>query len=217
MVKRAALLAACGISFSAWAAEGLEGAGRATLLAGWRWTPNDYFAGAAASAGYPLLRRSPGGPQVTGSFGYSATDLVEVSLELFGGGEQLKLSQLGTVGSYTYGALIGVHLQQPWRPSWAAHGMISYLGLFIGPAVVDIAPPAQPLSESVTNAFAAGGGFVLRLSERFGVAFDVKWLVARGTFPNVSGVNAGGLWAGLGVVWLFPREGPERQLGIEVQ
>jgi hypothetical protein len=217
VVRRAALFAACGLSCSAFAAEGLDGTGRATLVAGWRWTPNDYFAGDAASAGYPLLRSSPGGPQLTGSFGYSASDYVEVTLELFAGGEQLKLSQLGTVDSYTYGGLIGVHLQQSWRPAWWTRGMITYLGLFVGPAVVDLSPPAQPLSESVVSAYAAGGGCVFRLTERFGLALDVKWLWARGALTNVGGVNAGGLWAGLGVVWLFPREGPERQISVDVR
>jgi hypothetical protein len=119
------------------------------------------------------------------------------------------------VDSYTYGALIGVHVQQSWRPTWWKPGMVTYLGLFIGPAVVDLSPPAQPLSESVTNAYAAGAGTMWRLSERFGLALDAKWIWARGALPNVGGVNAGGLWVGLGVVWLFPREGLEQPMGLD--
>ena len=42
---------------------------------------------------------------------------------------------------------------------------------------------------------------------------DVRYLLARGVVPNVSSINAGGLWAGLGFTWIFPAE-PDRQGAI---
>ena len=56
---------------------------------------------------------------------------------------------------------------------------------------------------------------MVRLSDRVGLCLDVKVMLARGQVANIGGVNGGGLWAGVGIAWLFPRDASDQRMGID--
>ena len=182
-------------------AQGLEGTGRISLVAGWRYTPNDHFARSAQEAGFPLARASAGGPQGTGTFAYAASDALEVAIDLFAGYEALDLTNADDLSSVSYGALLGV------RAYWVLGPLRPNIGLGLGPALIYTqGGPAGHLVERLVTAYAATAGFTWRLSNTLGLHVDVRYLLARGMAEDIGGVNAGGLWGGVGVTWYFAGE-----------
>ncbi|MFZ5471771.1 MAG: hypothetical protein ACOZIN_20270 [Myxococcota bacterium] len=182
----------------------MEGVGRITAYPGWRLTPNDYFYDSASRAGHDPERPSLGGPQVTGSFAYAATDEIEVGIDLFGGAETLRLSGMEPIGSTTYGGLIGVRLQ---KPGLFFDALVPSFGVHTGPALILVSSRSlERPHEVLTTAYAATAGFTVRLGERWGLSLEYKLLLARGMVPHISGVNGGGHWLSVGFTTYFPSE-----------
>jgi hypothetical protein len=199
-----ALLALCA------GAQSLEGAGRISVLPGWRYTPNDTFAASAAATDHPLTRPSPGGLQLTGVFAYAASASIEVAIDLFAGWETLRLEAAEPVTSVTYGALAGFRFYALWDERWAPN-----IGLGLGPVLVYTSGgPAARTTERVVTGYAAIAGLAYRLDPGLSVSAEARWLLARGALPEVGGVNGGGLWAGVGLTWWFA---PDPSRGSAVQ
>ena len=178
-----------------------EGTGRISVLPGWRYTPNDFFAGSAQKAGFPLEQASPGGPQLTASFGYMATDAIEIAIELFGGFESLQLQNYGEVTSVSYGAEVVV------RGYFDAGRFHPYLGGGVGPVFAyTTGGDTRDSTERLITGYLVNAGVSWELSDRLALTLDAKWLIARGLVRDIGGVNSGGLWTGIGVTWLLPGE-----------
>ncbi len=177
-----------------------EGTGRITLTGGWRYTPNDHFLRSARAAGLEGTP-SPGGPQLTGTFAYAATGGLEVAVDLFGGTERISLQGADAVSSTTYGALVGA------RGFWPLGRWVPNLGLALGPALVYTAGgPEQESAERLITCYAATAGLTFLMSDTFALSLDARLLLGRGWVPGISGINGGGVWAGIGASWLFPGE-----------
>jgi hypothetical protein len=193
-----------------WAAPKLEGAGRVTLLGGWRLTPNDYFANTAAAAGFPLEKPSAGGPMATGTFAYGATENIEVGIDLFGGGETLKLQGLEPYTSISYGALVGARFQTALFDG----ALVPHVGLLLGPLLALVSTPSvQPQEERLVTAYAGLIGASLRFGDRFGATLEYKYILARGIAPGIGGINAGGHWLGIGVTYYVASDPNESSPG----
>jgi opacity protein-like surface antigen len=181
-------------------AQSVEGTGRVAVHPGWRYTPNETFRASAADVGHPLTRRSPGGPQITGTFAYAASASIEAAIDLFAGYERLRLDGTEAVTSVTYGALVGFR-------AFANLGdrLVPNAGLGLGPVLVYTSggPVGGPAERLVTG-YAALAGISYRLTDSVAVSADARWLLARGTVSEIGGVNGGGAWAGIGVTWLIP-------------
>lgn len=183
-------------------ASGVEGQGRVSVSGGWRLTPNGYFADHAAAGGHPLVSDSKGGPQGIASFGYGATENLEVNIELLAGTESLTLQGLPSVRTVTYGGLVSGRLylapDSPLRP---------WVQLATGPVLVYTtgAGVADP-NEQLKQAFAAGLGLSLALSGPWSVVAEYRYLFVRGNVSGVDGahgINGGGSWFGLGFGYSF--------------
>lgn len=184
----------------------LEGGSRISVVGGWRYTTNETFSTRAAEAGSPLVRPSPGGPQLTATFGYSPKSWLELAIDLFGGAERLRLEGRGDLTSITYGATVGVRTQtliaQRWVPSF---------GISTGPILVYVRGGGLPEpKESLSNGYVVSGSLTYRVTESWGIALDTRGFIAtRGSVPGLLTLNAGGLWAGIGVTYTFPRSASE--------
>lgn len=202
------LVASCALLLAgAASAQTMEGVGRIALHAGWRYTPNGFFARSAEANGTPVEASSPGGPQFTGTFGYAATANLELTIDLFAGVDTLKLQNAADVTQVSYGAMVGVRAFRPFG------SVVPNIGIGVGPLLAYSAGGPGGAAERIVTAYAAMGGLTWRLTDTLGITFDVRYLVARGFVSGIGGVNAGGLWGGAGVVFLFPAE-PQRSGAI---
>ncbi len=201
-LRALALVGLClGLSTSASAAEP-AGTGRITLLPGYRYTPNDFFRKRAAAAGLVLGAPSPGGPQISASFGYRPSDAIEVGIDLLGGGEQLEVPGFKPLSSVTYGALLGPRFFLP-----VSDRLDLIAGVFTGGVLVYLSGGqlTEP-SESFLQTYGGLVGVTFKFSESFAATAEAKLLLARGIYPEVGGFNGGGLWAGVGLTYVFPPE-----------
>lgn len=194
-----ALSPAFGATGAAVGAEGasVEGEGRVLVAGGYRWTPNDFFARQAAAAGTPLTGPSAGGPSLLARFSYGAAPWIEVSVDLFGGLERLRLAGDRSLQSVSYGALVGGRAVR-CDVGWA--GLCLEAGIALGPALVAVSAPSTPPVELMSTALAASAGFHWLLGPRWGLGLDARWLVLRGVAPGLGGLNGGGLFVGLGIL-----------------
>lgn len=195
----------------AWAqSEGIEGWGRISLLGGWRWVPNWYFAERAASAQAPFVRPSPGGPVAAASFGYGAMEWVELSVDLFYGSESFELQGHQPFSSVTYGATIGPRLT---ARSLFFRAVAPHASVQAGPGLSTVTSSSIPASERLLGLLSANGGFTVHVAERWGVTFDVRWVMARFPVEGVGSINVGGVWFSVGVSFFFP-PAPKRELDV---
>jgi len=190
----------------------VDGLGRVSVQAGYRWVPNVYFAQQAGAAGYPMPHHSPGGPQGSLSFGYGATQFIEGTIDLFIGYEQLKLANLDPFDAYSYGALFGARAV---AMDWPFHGLAPYVGVQVGPLLGVVDSKTYPNHETVTTGYSFQAGATLRFGDRFGLDLSVRYLVGRSYVTGISGVNVGGLLVSLGLNVYFagpPNKNPTSDL-----
>lgn len=170
-----------------------EGAGRISIMPGWRLTPNDYFAQHAAAAGFPLKHPSPGGPAVVASFGYGALAHLEIAIDLFFTEEQLALQNASKpLTNISYGGLAGLRTQ----PELGAGFSLS-LAAETGFVLVNVSGGGQEATERVANGWAGELGVHYALSDLFTLGLEYRYLLARGWVGNVGSINGGGSWLGL--------------------
>ncbi len=185
---------------------GVEGMGRVSVTAGYKWTPNWYFEGKAAAAGYPLESRTPG-LGGSASFGYGVSSWLEVAIDLLGGWETFTLAGHQPFSSVIYGGLLGARVtvfDAPFR------GLVPHFGVQAGPTVAQITSITAPSAERVLLTYSVNAGLSYRLTERFAITADVRWVYARVQAANISGANIGGVFFTIGATVYFPGS-PERK------
>ncbi|HLL54866.1 MAG TPA: hypothetical protein VK447_15030 [Myxococcaceae bacterium] len=200
-----ARLAVLVFALAALPALGAEGEGRVTLQGGWRLTPNDFFFARAESLGITRESRSIGGPTVVGTFGYMATDALEVTIDLFVGFEQLRLSGREPLSSLTYGGAGGVRYHVPLG-SLPFADLSAHVGALLGPTLVlETGGGIPEPTEELVSGYMASAGLSAR-SGTMSIALEYRLLLARGFVPGIGGINGGGSWFGLGVTWWIAAE-----------
>lgn len=192
-----------------------DGVGRMSFGGGLRWTPNDHFNARANEAGHPNTRAqefvtAPLGFQGAASFGYGAFEWLELAIDLFAGFESFQLEGWLPFSSVSYGALVGVRLT---RYDFPVKGLVPYVGAQTGPVLVIVNSPSAPGPERILQGFSVNGGAAWRLTDRFGLFVDVRWLLGRAYVADIAGRNVGGVFASAGVSIFFPPT-PKRDLDV---
>lgn len=182
---------------------GIDGVGHATLLLGWKLTPNDFFFNNAGAAGTPVVWRGVGGPQGALSFGYGATSFIEATIDVFVGNDRFQLQGSDSFVVMTYGALLGVTLK---KMDLFASGLWASLTAQLGPTLGYVSWPQHGALETLTTGYSASVGIGYRLTDRVGLEAHYRFVYARAGVPNMGGLNAGGSFFSLGLVILFPRD-----------
>src|SRR6218665_405481 len=202
----------------------LNGVGRISVEGGWRLSSNQTFYDSFyALPGYlcsqDCARGSPGGPFLAGSFGYSFMENIELSIDLFATGEQLKLTNAATLSNYTYGALVGLRFQTLLEVL-TPQGVVPFVGLETGPTLVFSEAKDVGRKELLQQPWVGTVGATFRLSPRWGVTAEYRLAFARGQRPynerkppdgvdenaykGLASYNAGGNWFAVGITYMFP-------------
>lgn len=208
-MRCARLLAACGclIPGLAHAELSLSGAGRITVLGGWRHSWNAaFYDGLRAAGEEPSVSR--GGPEGNASFGYSANEYLEVGIDLYVGGESIRLAGRPALQSYTYGGLIGARLQTAFEP-----GFVPFVGFMVGPSLAYTTGAGLAAHEELNNAYVPTVGLTVRIVDHWAATLDVKYFAGvRGKAGDFGSLDAGGLWAGLGITYVLASDPGDRPL-----
>ncbi len=201
----------------------LNGVGRISIQGGWRLSSNDTFYDSFYALpdfqGAERAPISPGGPFLAGSFAYSVTDLIELGIDLFATGEQLKLTGAPTLNNVTYGALVGVRFQG-LLDVLTPEGVVPFVGIQTGPTLALSQAEGVGVREIFTQTWAGSVGATFRLSHRWGLTAEYRLAFVRGQsafntrkeFEQLASYNAGGNWFALGVTYLLPAD-PSRPIG----
>lgn len=210
------LFSAAGASAQSAGPAALDQTTRITLHGGWRLTSNDtFYEGYYTLPGNEDLPRapaSPGGPYLGATFGYSASELVEVGIDLFATGERLQLTGTPTITTVSYGAMVGLRFQA-LLDVLTENGVVPFVGLQVGPLLAFSSVDGVGVRETFTQGFAGTVGLNVRLSPQWGLAADYRLVFARGGNPfngrpgltDLGSYNAGGSWFSVGVTFFFPR------------
>ncbi|MBZ4419915.1 porin family protein [Myxococcus sp. RHSTA-1-4] len=205
----------------------LNGVGRISIQGGWRVTSNETlytsWYGRTENQGLARAREVSGGPLVIGSFAYAMSDLVEVGIDLFGTGGKLYLREPDgserSINLLSYGAMIGLRFQTV-LPEVGPYGLVPFVGLFTGPALVSSKRQGEAVQESTTQAWVGTLGATWRLSSRWGLTAEYRLSFLRGPVGapetennnrRIGSFSAGGNWLSVGVTYTFPPE-PSRPL-----
>jgi hypothetical protein len=193
----------------------LNGVGRLTIQGGWRLSPNgtfyDSFYTLPDYQGVTRAPVSPGGPFLAGSFGYAITDVIELGIDLFATGEQLRLTGAPTLTNVTYGALVGLRFQT-LLDVLTPEGVVPFVGFALGPTLMYSQAEGVGQRELLTQAWAGTVGATFRFSASWGLTAEYRLAFARGQsafvnrpeFSGLSSFNGGGNWFALGVTYLWP-------------
>lgn len=193
---------------------GLQGVGRISVQGGWRLTRNSTFYegyyGRPENRGLERAPTSPGGPVVAATFGYSMTEVVELSLDVFVTGERLQLTGRPTLLTATYGAVAGLRLQ--WLvDALAPEGVVPFVGVLAGPiAALSTVEGGSGVREVASQMLMGSVGLNWRLSPQWGLTAEYRLSAARGLTPFDTGprsFSAGGNWFTLGLTYSFPPDG----------
>ncbi|MFO0596011.1 MAG: hypothetical protein U0228_11920 [Myxococcaceae bacterium] len=199
------VLAAGVVASSPARADGIDGLGHVSVGGGFRWVPNWWFQGKAADAGTPMIPTIDGGPQANASFGLGVTSYLAASINLLGGYQAFQLSlpdgQIDNYSSTTFGALLGGRLA---GADVFFKGFMPYLELQAGPIISVIGAPHTMIPERVVLGLSAAGGISYRFLPKYGVTLEVRYLAARNSVPDISGINVGGVWFSAMFTMYFP-------------
>ena len=195
----------------------LDGVGRISIQGGWRLTSNDTFYESFYALpdyrGVPRAPASPGGPLGAGSFAYSASEFIELGIDLFATGEQLRLTGAPTLTNVTYGALVGVRFQM-LLDVLTPQGVVPFIGLESGPTLAYSTAQGVGQKEVFTQAWVGSVGATFRFSSHWGLTAEYRLAFARGqsafntreAYKDLASYNAGGNWFALGVTYMFAPE-----------
>jgi hypothetical protein len=184
----------------------LEGSSRFSLQTGWRYTPNtqfydDYYS-QERTLNLERARGAIGGPLLTATFAYSPMEWLELGIDLFATYERMQLTNQPGLNAVTFGALVGLRFQK--RLEIGPEGLVPSVGVLMGPL---FAASYFDGGRSVENAAQTIGGTVgatLRLSEKWGLAFEYRLLFAKGVAEKVGVYDAAGNWFSVGMTYQFP-------------
>ncbi|WNG44341.1 hypothetical protein F0U60_09630 [Archangium minus] len=184
----------------------LEGSSRFSLQTGWRYTPNTRFYDEYYSHPRNLkLKRSAGaigGPLLAATFAYSPMEWLELGIDLFATYERMQLTGQPGLNAMTFGSLVGLRVQK--RLEIGPEGLVPSVGVLMGPL---FAASYFDGGGSVENAaYTIGGtvGATLRLSEKWGLAFEYRLLFAKGVAEEVGVYDAIGNWFSVGMTYQLP-------------
>jgi hypothetical protein len=192
------LVLAAGVA-SAQAEHTIDGWGRVTVLGGYRWVPNWYFADQAQRQGTPVSRPSVGGPALIASFGYGALDWLELSVDVFGAYDSFEVQGAGQFNAFTYGAVLGPRLTR----ANLFRGFSPFLGVEAGATFAVLSSSTVNAGERMLPGLTALVGFHWKVADRWAITFDARWIYGRSYLPGISGLNVGGVVFSLGVSALF--------------
>lgn len=182
-----------------------EGSGGLEFLAGWRVTPNDYFAANAAKVGTPLTHASTGGPAAVASFSYVALPWLAVAIDGMIGGERLFLRGLPPLTSITYGGMIGPRFMPDLGNGFALSAGISTGAILVNVSGLNL----SQANEQLDQAYMGELGLMYQLTPTVALDVEYRYLLARGFVPGYNGINGGGSWFGVGVTfWVEPQSAP---------
>ncbi|RKH61593.1 hypothetical protein [Corallococcus aberystwythensis] len=207
----------------------LDGVGRITLQAGYRLTSNNtlydsWYGTKGPGNGLERGPESSGAPLGVATFAYAMSDLVEIGIDLLGTTQNLRLSEPGgdgpvsrKVSTVAYGLLIGMRFQGVLDVG--PQGLVPFAGLLTGPTVVSSTREGSSLQEKVTQAWVGSLGATLRLSAKWGITAEYRFMFLRGpvespnatSYPGPFSFSSGGNWFALGVTYTFPPD-PSRPL-----
>jgi hypothetical protein len=224
-MRRLVFLALLFIAASASAHElaPLNGVGRISIQGGWRVSSNDTFYDSfyalPSNQGLERAPESPGGPFLAGSFAYAVSDSIEIGIDLFATGEQLRLTGAPTLLNVTYGALVGVRFQTV-LDFLTPEGVVPFVGIQSGPTLVYSQADLVGKRELFTQAWVGNVGATLRFSSQWGLTAEYRLAFARGqsaynnrdAYKELSSFNGGGNWFALGVTY-FMAPDPIRPIG----
>jgi opacity protein-like surface antigen len=209
------LFSAVGASAQDSGPSALDQTSRITVHGGWRLTSNEtFYEGYYTLPGNEGLQRapaSPGGPFLGATFGYSATELVEVGIDVFATGERLQLTGTPPITTVTYGAMVGLRFQA-LLDVLTRNGVVPFVGIQSGPVLAFSTVEGVGVKEAFNQGWAGTVGVNFRLSAHWGIAADYRLVFARGGNPfagrpgltSLGSYNAGGSWFSLGVSFYFP-------------
>jgi hypothetical protein len=201
----------------------LDGVGRVTVQGGWRLSGNDTFYDSFyALPGYTCtegcLRDSQGGPFLSATFAYSASDFVEVGIDLFGTQQTVRLTHAEPLSNTTYGALLGVRFQGLFAVL-TPQGVVPFIGLQTGPSLASSQVQGVGRQQVLMQPWVGTVGATVRFSAHWGLTAEYRLAFARGRSPyndqtplvgtdasaykGLASYNAGGNWFALGVTYLL--------------
>lgn len=196
------------------AAKRLEGTSRISIMGGWRYAPNlafyDKYYSAPTHRDLERSRGSIGGPLLTGTFGYSVTELIEVGIDLFATYERMQLTNEPGLNIASYGALVGVRLQK--RFELGSGVVIPSLGALAGPHIAASYFDGGRAVEQSSTAFGLCGGATVKFSKKWGLTFELRHILAPGDVEDVGGYNAGGTWLSVGMTYSFPWKWDDKRI-----
>lgn len=188
----------------------LKGGSRISLQGGGRFAFNNTFYDSyyGRNPGLERAPRSLGAPLGIATFAYSATDSIEVGIDLFGSLQQLELTGQPRLTAASYGAMVGLRYQ-----GWVdlgPHGTVPFLSTLTGPLLASTRFEGQKARETLVQAWALGAGATMRLTPRWGLCAEYRFMFARAfvgqSDQRFSTFNLGGNWLSLGVTYTFPKE-----------
>ncbi|MFT3708289.1 MAG: hypothetical protein QM817_11605 [Archangium sp.] len=196
------------------AENGLDGLGHVSVGGGFRWIPNWWFRSKAAEFGTPVSNTTiDGGPQGTASFGLGVTANLVVAIDAVFGYQSFSLNREdGGVDNYssTFGAvMLGARLG---GADVLFKGFMPYIQVQVGPSLSILGGPREVIPEKAIFAISASGGATYRFSRSYGITLDVRYVQARNSVPEISGINVGGVWFSAMFTIFFPPS-PKADLG----
>lgn len=195
-------------------ADGIDGLGHVSVGGGFRWVPNWWFKDKAAAFGTPVNPGVDGGAQGTASFGLGVTSMLVVSVNLLFGYQSFSLARPDGLNdeysSVTAGALLGGRLQ---TTDLLFKGFMPYIELQAGPVLSVLGGPREMIPEKAILGLSAAGGATYRFARSYGITLEVRFLQARNSVPEISGINVGGVWFTAMFTIFFPPS-PKSDLAI---
>ncbi|MGQ0507207.1 MAG: hypothetical protein ACT4TC_18010 [Myxococcaceae bacterium] len=198
-VRRAVLLLAALSYCTALAGPSKRGSGRVSVQGGWRFGLNGRFYGSAAEQGYEREKTLNGGPALMTVFGYSATDLIEISIDPFVAYESLRLVGVEPMNAWIYGAMVSARVQGEPLGKW----LTLNIGLSTGGLLVNVTGGGHTGVESFGPAFGGTAGAILHLNEVLGLSLEYKVMFGQGVGTAYGEARGNGHFVGLGLTYFF--------------
>lgn len=192
----------------------IAGRGRISLAPSLSYVPDGPFTANAESA--LGTRRSSQPPLAYGgwvSFGYGATDAIEVSIDFTAANQSIAFEGREALNRLTYGAGAGAGARYLWQADLGDFQLqprvaLGIMGLLVSTSgAADLRP-----SESFITAYFAGAGTDFVVSDSLGLQLEYRFVLGRGRAPGEIGgsINAGGHFLMLGLSYYLLGEPPHK-------
>lgn len=195
-----------------WAqAKVIAGRGRISLAPSVSYVPDGPFtANAEAALGAQRSNATPLSYGGWASFGYGASEVIEVALDLMASTQSIEFEGREAFNRLTYGGGAGAKLL--WQADIGSLQLQPRLGLGVMGSLVYVTGGGVEARESFLTTYFAGAGADLVVSDSFGVQLEYRFLLGRGRAPGEIGgsINAGGHFLLLGISWYLLGEPPHR-------